>query len=220
MSKRTAVETANTSHSDAWWKGDSPSMEKLLSMKSRMSSIPNASVVLKLFDSSPKIKMSCELLSAVDENKRVCLSLSDLEYDKFVALEAALEKSFIAQLKLMNPQYTASSLVTSCKVSEQTEKKYLKTKVQLLGYSRTMGIDGDSGEFIRNIPDALSVPGTKVDVSVSIDGAYLSNERCGLVTKLNMFRVKSVPSEEEKEVKREEKRIKLEKEREELLKSF
>lgn len=222
MPKRTNTERqqkTNESYDENWWKNENR-VEDISKHSANLKEILNGSIVLKTFDRSPRMKFAgATLLSGVDENKKLCFELNDVQFENLKKIEEALERTFILQLKMMNPQYEDAKFTTCVKESEHSDNKYLKTKVQLLNHSRTMGVDA-KGITVINVVEALSVPGTVFDVRVRIDGVYLTKERCGLMTKVELFRVISIPSEEDIEKEKEVKRAKLERTREEELLSF
>jgi len=76
------------------------------------------------------------------------------------------------------------------------------------------------GTTCINPLETLVDVGSVMDVRVRVDGVYVTKERAGLVTKIDLFKLKSVPSEEDKEVHRANKRAKMDAEREEELKNF
>jgi hypothetical protein len=205
-----------TTTSPAVWenKSEFPSiLEDITNKRARFSNVPSAGVSMKLFEKYVPLKVGdASLLSAVDENRKMCIELDDEQFEFVKSIEAMLESTFVAQLKLVEPKLANAEFQSTIKVSEQSGKKYLKTKVQLLGSSRTMGV-GLNGKAVSNVPAALDTVGCKINAKIRIDGVYLSKERAGLVTKVDMFRVLSVPSEEDVEGAKEEKRQKLEEDR-------
>ncbi len=221
---RTTKKNTSKQSASAWWAsdkdmgGDIPKSVQMLG--SRTVELPNGAGILNLFDGCVGIKLSgVRLMSAVDDNNKCCLALEDKHFDFFEKMQALLLKSKIAEIKHMMPKYADAEFQGNAKVSEQTGQKYLKTKVQLLGPSQTMGLD-EKGSNVANVPAALSIPDTLVDIRVRIDGAYLTTERCGMVTKVDIFRIKSKPSAEEQEESRAAKRARFEDARKEELQNF
>jgi hypothetical protein len=222
-SKNTLV-ARNNKHAAAWWdcedEENNGDFADVVTKTTRVSSLPNGAGMMNLFESDFGLKMGeTRLMSEVDENRKLCLSLTDAQYGFLTSLQEELEKTLVQQVKTQHPKYANAEFFSSVKVSETTGQKYLKTKVQLLGYSRTMGIDVD-GASVSNVPEVLNVPGTMLHARLMISGVYVTKERCGLVTKLDMFRVTKVPSDEELGEERDAKRRKLEADREEELMNF
>lgn len=184
-----------------WWDGEQGGdtnrlLDTLPSIESQLKDLPKNAGMMKIFKKSCGIKLSeTTTLCEVDENRKICVTLDDAQYMFMFELEKALERTLINQLKMLNPSYGDSELKSVVRESEQTGKKYLKTKVQLLGMSRTMGVDAE-GKTVVNPVDALSVSGTKLRARVRIDGVYVGKEMCGLITKVDMFKVVSVPDAE------------------------
>ena len=217
------LKVRNANHSASWWDCEDENnvdFEGIVTKTSRVSPLPAGSGMMSLFESTFGLKMGeTRLMSAVDDNKKLCLSLTDVQYSFLEGLQEELEKTLVQQVKTLHPKYANSKFVSSVKTSEATGNKYIKSKVQLIGYSRTMGVDMD-GSTVSNVPMALSIPGTVIQTRLLISGVYVTKERCGLVTKMDMFRVLHVPSVEEMDKEREERIERLESERVEELKNF
>jgi len=213
----------NATTSKQWW--SSQDTEQMLlnlkDLKERNTSLPNGSGNMITFQDQISVKLQdCRLMSEVNDNNKLCLSLDDEQFHFFHLLSETLNKSLIARLKMMHPKHSEAEFWPSIKISEQTGNKYLKTKVQLLGASRTMGCDVD-GTVSSNVPETLSTVGAMLDVRIRVDGVYLTNEKCGIITKVDIFKVKSLPSEEEVEQERETKRRRMDESRMgELLNNF
>ena len=222
-SKTTSLSANNKKHAAAWWDCDDENngdFGDVVAKTTRMSSLPNGAGMMNLFESDFGLKMGeCRLMSAVDENKKLCLSLTDSQYGFLQSLQEELERTLVQRVKDANPKYANAELFSCVRISDSTGQKYLKTKVQLGGYSRTMGIDVE-GASVSNVPSVLTIPGTMMQARLIIGGVYVTKDRCGLVTKLDMFRITSVPSDEDIKEEREAKRQKLEAEREEELMNF
>lgn len=184
-----------------WWDGEQGGdtnrlLEALPSIDSQLKELPSNAGMMKIFKKSCGIKLGeTTTLCEVNENRKICVTLDDAQYMFLSELEKTLEGTLIKQLKMLNPSYGDSELMSVVRESEQTGKKYLKTKVQLLGSTRTMGVDAE-GKTVLNPVDALSVPGTKLRARVRIDGVYVGKEMCGVISKVDMFKVVSVPDAE------------------------
>ena len=206
-----------------WWDGavDANAAASLVkSLKTRTSSLPNDVGVLRMFESDFGLKMvDANLMSAVDENKKLCISLTDEQYDFLQKVEREAEETLITKVKMCEPKYEGAEFMSCVKVSESTGQKYLKTKVQLLGRSRSFGVNMD-GSTCENPLETLVDVGAVLDVRIRVDGVYVTKERAGLVTKIDLFKVKSIPSEEDKEEERSAKRARMDAERSEELKNF
>jgi len=212
----------NLKTSDQWWGAEDTEkvVHRVGTMKTAFNSLPNGSGFMLLFKDKLSVKLQdCRLMSAVDENNKLCVSLTDEQFEFFELLSRQLESTLIARLKLMNPNHADAGFLPSVKVSEQTEQKYLKTKVQLLGASRTMGC-GLDGAVSDNVPATLSHVGASADIRIRVDGVYLTKERCGIMSKVDLFKLKSIPSEEEVEKERETKKRRLHESRMEEMSDF
>lgn len=206
-----------------WWTESIDSDATVSSMKalnSRMSTLPNDVGVLRMFESDFGVKMTdASLMSAVDENKKLCISITDAEYDFLKRVEEQLNATMVEKVKMCDSKYEGAEFMSCVKVSEQTGQKYLKTKVQLLGRSRSFGVNLDGSTCVNPLETLVDV-GAVLDVRIRVDGVYVTKERAGLVTKVDLFKVKSIPSEEEVEDERAAKRARMDEERAEELKNF
>ena len=218
-SKSSSVKTTSA----RWWNEEinaEGALNGVKALSSKMSTLPNDVGVLRMFDTEFGVKMcDANLMSAVDENKKLCISLTDDQYDFLKKVEDLLKETLIAKVKMCDPKYENADFMSCVKVSESTGQKYIKTKVQLLGRSRSFGVNLDGTTCINPLETLVDV-GSVLDVRVRVDGVYVTKERAGLVTKIDLFKLKSVPSEEDKEEHRANKRAKMDAEREEELKNF
>ena len=220
---KATIANNNAATSKQWW--SSQDTEQMLlnlnDLKERNTALPNGSGNMITFQDQISVKLQdCRLMSEVDDNNKLCLSLDDEQFHFFHLLSETLNKSLIARLKMMHPKHAEAEFWPSIKISEQTGNKYLKTKVQLLGASRTMGCDVD-GTVSNNVPTTLSTVGAMLDVRIRVDGVYLTKEKCGIITKVDIFKVKGMPSDEDVEQERETKRRRMDETRMgELLNNF
>lgn len=209
--------------STRWWNEDidcEGALAGMKSMKSKMTTLPKDVGVLRMFESEFGVKLcDAKLMSVVDENKKLCISLTDAQYDFLKKVEDQLRGTLIAKVKLCEPKYEESEFTSCVRVSETTGQKYIKTKVQLLGRSRTYGVDLDGSTCVNPL-ESFTAVGTSMDVRIRVDGVYLTKERAGLVTKVDLFKIKSIPSEEDIEEAREKKRARMDAEREEEMRNF
>jgi hypothetical protein len=217
------IDANNAKTSSQWWTVADTEMllEGLGTAGVRTSVLPNGSGNMISFQEKLTIKLQdCRLMSAVDENNKLCVSLDDSQFECLQRVSDKLQKTLIARLKLLHPNHDKAEFVPSVKTSEQTGQNYLKTKVQLLGFSRSMGC-GLDGVLSKNIPETLSTVGSGVDMRIRIDGVYLTKERCGIVTKVDIFKLKTMPSEEDVEAERAAKKQRMEESRtKELMNAF
>lgn len=219
-SKNEELAANNKKTADAWWSGELGSTHNIDKQETRLTALPNNIGWMKLFKDPITLKMSdAELMSGVNENSKLCISLTDTQYDFLNSIQEAMNNKLVSQIKGLDNNYMESEFMSSIKVSDATEKKYLKTKVQLLGATRSMGVDVDGGHVTNPIL-ALSTPGTRLDIRIRIDGVYVTKGNAGMMTKVDLFRIKSVPDEEELEAEREAKRARYEQQREEALENF
>jgi hypothetical protein len=206
-----------------WWNQEieaEGALNAVRSLGSKMSTLPNDVGVLRMFDTEFGVKMcDANLMSAVDENKKLCISLTDEQYDFLKKVEDLMKETLIAKVKMIDPKYENADFMSCVKVSESTGQKYIKTKVQLLGRSRSFGVNLDGTTCINPLETLVDV-GSVMDVRIRVDGVYVTKERAGLVTKIDLFRLKSIPSEEDKEAHRASKRAKMDADREAELKNF
>lgn len=172
-------------------------MSSVSKMDTRYARLPNNAGAMKLFKSVVGLNLpETTTLSEIDENNKLCVTLDDEQYEWLNAMETELQRTTIETLKVMNPSYADSAFKSIIKVSEHTGKKYVKTKIQTLGLSRTIGADA-SGAAIDDCMRVLGVVGTKLGMRLRVDGAYAGKDSCGLVTKIDMFRIISIPDAEE-----------------------
>lgn len=165
--------------------------------KLRTSFLPKKAGVMRSFPVPIGLRMNdVKVIAGVDENKRLCILLTKEQYDFFSTIQSEIMSTLIPDMKVSHPRFADGEAVENVRVSEKTENPYMRTKVQLRGMSRTLGISVE-GEDIMDHEEALSVPGTIINANVGITGAYLSGNACGLVTSISMYRVKSRPTEEE-----------------------
>lgn len=130
-------------------------------------------------------------INAVDDNGKVCIRMDEEEYDFLEKLEETMIK------KLIEPRVLQMGddpdVMRSVAMSESTGLPYLKAKIQTLGYSRTTGIDQD-GKDHMDVPSILQTQGSVGDFLMRIEGVYITPKNCGILAKVDMFRLKSVPS--------------------------
>lgn len=196
-----------------WFDANKPNVSRLglkliKSEKMRVSYFPNNAGVMKMFPTPFGLRMmGVKLISGVDENNKLCIALEPAQYEFYKTMQDELMGGIIPNMKSMFTKYAESEPCDTVRVSEHSEKPYIKTKVQLNGTSRTIG-SGVDGENAFNHAEALRVPGTTVNVKIGISGVYLTSSRCGLITSISMYNVVDVPDEEaiaeEKESIREE----------------
>ena len=215
-SDKKALQRNNANTSNVWWSAQQTSkiIKGLPKIQTNSpTSLPGGAGSMITFKDKVYVKLQdARLLSAVDDNNKLCLSLDDEQWEFFNSMSEALDKSHIARLKLLNPDHSEAEFWASVRSSEQTDNKYLKTKVQLLGSSRTMGCDLNS-ELSTNVPATLSVVGSCLSARIRVDGVYLTKDKCGIITKVDMFKMKSAPSEEEVEAERDAKRRRMDENR-------
>lgn len=224
--KKTPVNKSTTVTKTAyqkWWESSADSeriLEGLVNLKTRMSTLPNNIGMINSFEGGMSIKLKgARLMSECDDYNKLCLSLTDEEYDFLKELETRIHNTMIPSVKMMNPKFENAVFGSNVRVSESTEQKYLKTKLQIRGMSCSMGLDV-KGSLIKDTPASLKTVGSVVDVKIRIDGVYATKDNCGMMTKIDVFKIKSQPSEEELEEERNAKRQRLEDTRMQELDSF
>lgn len=166
-------------------------------------------IFVKVIDSS--------VISAVDENGKVCVRLAEDEYDFLHRLEEAMIH------QLLDPKMKQSGSSADVKrcvmMSEGTGLPYLKSKIQTLGYSRTTGIDVDGKEQL-DVASLLQTQGSVGDFLLRVEGIYLTQSNCGVLMKVDMLRMKSVPSEKDQEEQRKRKEDDMKKVKEKRMLQF
>lgn len=219
----TPAKKAKTSPNSKQWLAGQDTEAMLNHMKkakTTMTTLPNNAGHIMTFKDSMAIKLvDSKLMSAVDENNKVCFSLDDEAYAFLEAYSEQILSTLVARMKLLHPEHEDAEMWPVIKISEQTETKYLKTKVQTVGASRSMGCTVD-GHITHKVLECMTSVGSVVDVRIKLDGVYLTKDKCGLMTKVDMFRVKSIPTEEEIEADKAEKMKALEEARKEAFDSF
>lgn len=214
------LEKNNKKTADAWWVGELGGGHNIESQETRLVPLPNNLGWMKLFKQPITLKMcDAELLTGVNDNSKLCITLTDKHYEFFESIQDTMNNKLVSQIKGLDGSFMESEFMSSVKVSDTTEKKYLKTKVQLLGASRSRGTD-INGDNVSDPVSALSTPGTRLDIRIRVDGVYVTKMNSGLMVKVDLFRIKTVPDEEALEAEREVKRQRLEKAREEELENF
>lgn len=206
-----------------WWEEGldvNATMSAVKALNNKMSKLPSDVGVLQMFESDFGVKMNgAVLMSGVDENNKLCISLSDAQYDFLKNVEEQLQSTLIAKVKMCDPKFESAEFTPSVKISESTGQKYMKTKVQLLGRSVSFGANME-GKSFSNPAEGLMEVGSVLNIRIRVDGVYVTKERAGLVTKVDIYKVVSVPSEEEKEQARDARLARMEAERCEELKNF
>ena len=188
--------------------------------KMRTAYFPKNQGVMKMFPTPFGLRMmDAKLVSGVDEGNKLCVSLDTEQYEFYNTMQEQIMKTVIPQMKAMFPSWNESVRFDSVRVSEKSDKPYIKTKVQLNGASRTMGSDS-KGVDVLNHAEALKTPGTVVNVKIGINGVFLTPTKFGLITSISMYNVKSVPDEEEIAAEKESIREEFEEFRKEALRNF
>lgn len=135
-------------------------------------------------------------INAVDDNGKVCIRMDEEEYDFLEKLEETMIKKLIEPRVLQ--MGVEPDVVRGVAMSESTGLPYLKAKIQTLGYSRTTGID-EKGVDHPDVSRILQTQGSVGDFLMRIEGVYITPKNCGILAKVDMFRLKSVPSSEDLE---------------------
>lgn len=151
-------------------------------------------------------------INGVDDNGKVCIRMDE---EEFVFMEK-IEEMMIK--KLIEPRVMQMGedpdVMRSAVMSEGSGLPYLKAKIQTLGYSRTTGID-QKGKDHMDVSSILQTPGSVGDFLMRIEGVYITPKNCGILAKVDMFRLTSVPSaldiEEDKKRREEESKEKRDK---------
>lgn len=176
--------------------------------------------VMKMFRTPFGLRMSdVKIISALDENNKVCISLNTEQYGFYNAIQEEVMGKPMERLKNAFPKWAESEWYNNARISEHSENPYIKTKVQLQGMSRTLGM-GAEGVDVVDHADMLKVPGTTIDVKVGISGYFLTATNCGLITSISMYVVKSIPDETEILAEKEKSREEIEAFRAEELRNF
>lgn len=161
--------------------------------------------------------IEASLISPVDENGKVCIRLDEEEYDFLSKLEECMITKMIEPKVSMLG--TSPEMKRSVVMSEGTGLPYMKSKIQTLGYSRTTGIGADGKECL-DTPSLLETQGSCGDFLMRIEGVYITQQNCGVLMKVDMFRLKSVPSVEDVEEARSKREEEAKKFKEKRLLSF
>jgi hypothetical protein len=157
-------------------------------------------------------------INSIDDNNKVCVRIDEEEFDFFNQIQETMQSLMILPRKTSMGHH--DSTMKPCVVrSQESDKPYLKAKVQTLGYSRTTGIDVDGKEQL-DTPDLLRTPGTKGDFLMRVEGVYITPTDCGVLAKVDMFRLKSLPSEEDREAYKKDKEDEGEEMRKKRLREF
>lgn len=215
--KNSAVKTVSKNDASLWWKSgvseEKAMLDMIPKMESRFAMLPNGAGALRLFKKGMGLKLRGVLtMSAPDDNRKICLELDQDTYEYLKHVEEILDATLLTQLRNSDGRYCGSELKSSVKESEETGRKYLKTKIQVLGSSRSIGVD-EKGGNVTDAIGALGVAGTKVNVRVKIDGVYAGVKDCGLVTKIDMFQILNVPDARELEEARRKRKEEIESKR-------
>jgi len=138
------------------------------------------------------------VLSEVDDNKKLTLTLEEDEYEFLMNVQNTMQSSMIDAASLAKCDFSPSIVR-----SEASGKPYIKVKVQTLGFSATLGMDVNN----RANPDTLSLlgaRGSEGNFMLRIEGVYIGASYCGLVIKVDMFRLTKVPSDKDIEQAKED----------------
>lgn len=225
MSEASTTKTTTYDLAPSWWGKDACDFSSI-DVKSEVVShltkdvhFKKTSGTMVLFRKAIYVKIVDGLtINAIDENNKVCIRIDEEEFEFFKQIQEAMQDLMIL------PRKTAMGLNDSdmkpCVVrSQESDKPYLKAKVQTLGYSRTTGIDVEGKERL-DTPNLLRTPGTKGDFLMRVEGVYITPTDCGVLAKVDMFRLKSIPSEEDREAYKKEKEEEGEETRKKRMQEF
>jgi hypothetical protein len=196
----------NRALATAWWGNDArgTALNKIdveaevMTRKTKTITMKHGGGKMILFKVPILFKVSdATTLCAVDENKKVCIQLGEEEYDMLNNI------SEVATTHLIEPkksQLGYNETVTKGCVyrSAASGKAYCKVKIQTLGTSRTTGISQKDEEVLDTL-SLLQSAGVEGDFLLKVEGVYISSQYCGLLTKVDMFKVKKAPSDAELE---------------------
>lgn len=210
MPKASATKTITRDLAPSWWGKDAcdfSSIDVKGEVVSRLTKdvrFKKTNGTMVLFRKSIYVKIVDGItINAIDENNKVCIRIDEEEFEFFKQIQDVMRDLMIL------PRKTAMGLHDSDMKqfvvrSQESDKPYLKAKVQTLGYSRTTGIDVE-GKEILDTPELLRCPGSKGDFLMRVEGVYITPTDCGVLAKVDMFRLKSLPSEEDREAYKKEK---------------
>jgi len=203
MSKTTNAHKISSNMAPAWWGRDSMDLSTLdiedvvMSRGTKDARFKKMSGSMILFRKPIFFKLlEGSMIAPVDDNGKVCLRMDNEEFQFLSQLEEMMITKMI-QPKVVQLG-TDPEVKKSFVVSESTDMPYAKCKVQTLGYTRTTGIDVKGKENVDTL-SLLQTQGTKGDFLLRIEGVYVTATNCGLLVKIDMFRLTSLPSLEDVE---------------------
>ena len=136
--------------------------------------------------------LDATILSGVDEHMTMTIQLEDTAFTFMSALQDAISA------RLLNPavsHFPASFGPTSApniRTSAISGKHYAKIKVRQSGRKSTIGTLLDGSNAVPPFHENL-LRGMRGNFVVAFDGVYVSPQRCGLVVRLDMFRITAPP---------------------------
>lgn len=210
---------------DLWWSsgslGDVEVEKEIEERDFKQVPLPNGIGMMNLFKKPILLRLpESVLLSACDDNNKMCITLTDAEYELVGQIEEVMGKMMIDPLKCAFREMRGATFGSQIHESESgTENKYVKVKAQDRGTTRTIGINLDGSDCVSPA-DSLNVVGSKGSFMLRLEGVYITNERCGVMVKLDMFRIKSHPTEEEIEERKDVKRTRYDEDRKQALANF
>lgn len=145
---------------------------------------------MKLFQNGIQVLLEgCTVLAPPDVRGAVVLQVSDDAFAYLDAIQYAIKTRLIDTTEEQLPNAYSPVFTLFCRKTQRGDKNYIKTKLRLVGRRATIGMRLGETEPASDAPvDALAI-GVVVNAVVAIDGVYISHERTGLVTRLELFRV-------------------------------
>lgn len=193
---------ANSNIAESWWTSDKEwskesCQQELDSRTLRACPVPGGGGNMMLFNRNIYVKLlGVTNISALDDNKRVCFSLGEEEYNFLSEIESLMVEKYLR--KKIDEEYKNAELKVAFPVSEKSEKPYAKTKIVTNSWCRTRATN-DKGVPVNEVGSLLRTTGNEFDVVLRIEGTYLTRTHAGLLVKVDMMRCKKVASEADNE---------------------
>lgn len=217
------ADTAPVDMVPRWWGEDASDFSTIdvdATLNRQFKNVPFAAGVMNLFKKPILFKLpATRMLSAVDENKKLCLELTENEFNFLTLVSGKMKEKLIDGMMQYNAKWSEAEFSDVLKTSASSGKKYIKVKIQTRGASRTTGMDVD-GTMKADTQSILGKIGSEGSFLLRLDGVYLTSTNCGLLAKVDMFRLKSVPSDEDMEEEKAARETDMREVREAELRNF
>jgi len=190
------------SDTNSWWSSgeewSTESCQELLDGRTlRSCPVPGGSGNMMLFNKNIYVKLQgVTNISALDDNKRVCFSLGEEEYNFLSQIEMLMVERYLQ--KKIEEEGKNVDMKVAFPVSEKTDKPYAKTKIVSHSWCRTRATN-EKGVPVPEVGSLLRTTGNEFDVVIRIEGTYLTKTHAGLLVKVDMMRCKKEASEADNE---------------------